>query len=340
MKNTRPCPAPAVVAGLATLLLSACSTLQPGAAQVEASRDRQVYCARLVPPATGRMSSRTADADVPAAVLSRLPYSPRAMETARIIGVLPALAGLAAPDSRGGTAASDDLASIAARLADLRARQQVLARISLASLEVSSVLAELDCEGERNDQLRDRLQRIEDDRLRRHTLGGIIVGALTAIAGGTLSLASRANAADVAAILGGATETGIGLSALGGAQSARFEHPRNPLGALWSGSTDAAAVFPPSVWQYLNSPSSRAGNLTNRDLLIEQWKMPERLGIPGSQDAERRATLLFGSGGTYTLPDLQVRDAMLDMLEARVALFNQNIADLLREVIFAGSGDD
>jgi hypothetical protein len=327
-----------VAAALLVVAASGCASVGPaGPIGAEAPRERLVHCARNASPAPAVTAAAepATRPDPDRETLARLPFSARALETARIIGVLPELVHFRPPAPASASASPEPgtTQDLRARIDDLLVRQQVLARIALASLEVSSVLAELDCEGERNDQLRDRLQRVQDNRLRRLTLSGLVVGAATAISGGVLAMTSSGNAANVAAILGGTAETGIGLSALGDTQVARLDHPRNLLGEIWDGETRASGLFPASVWMYLNAPSSRAGNVTNRELLLEQWRSPERLGPPQAPETEARVALLFGAGGVYSLGDLQVRDAMLDMLEARVALFNQNIADLLREVI-------
>jgi hypothetical protein len=324
---------------LAALLLSGCASIPTADLDASAAPGaRQVYCARFTNDPGKPMRQPEVALDPAPGAIERLPYSPRSIETARIIGVLPALVAL---EAAAAAVPAEDIsgtdAAVRQRVSELGLRQRILSHISLASLEVSSVLAELDCEGERNDQLRDRLQRNADDRLRGLARASILVGAITAISGGVLSIVSQGNAAGVAAILGGTVETGIGLAALDGAHSAQLYHPRNLLGEVWDGRTSGRSLFPSSVWQYLNAPSTRAGNVTNRELLIEQWLSPERLGEPGSPEAERRAALLFGAGGVYSIEDLRARDAMLDMLEARVALFNQNIADLLRDVIHSES---
>lgn len=318
-------------------LLGGCASLDgPGTERAGAAGALASTCASVSwPPsaaiaapdgvAADSAAAGPASSQPDAAAVAALPYSPRSIRTAAAIGALPELVRLHALAGTG----DDERAA----LRRLLVRQRVLERVSLASLEVSAVLAELDCEGERTDQLRDRLQRREDARLRRLTLGGIVVGAVTAISGGALSLASRGRASDLAQILGGSTETAIGLSTLADSVPARLAHPRNLIAAVWA-DDGAAGAFPPSVWNHLRQPAEGVpGEPTHRADLISQWRSPERLGEPGSSDEARRVALLTGQGGDYTLADLHVRDSMLDLLEARVALFHQALAALLREVL-------
>jgi hypothetical protein len=120
------------------------------------------------------------------------------------------------------------------------------------------------------------------------------------------------------------------LSALEDRGAGTLSHGRNLLAEVWNPSNTSTA-FPPSIWRYLNAVSGTGGS--HRDALREQWRVPERLGAPGSPAEERRTRLFFGDGGVYTIDDLRARDAMLDLLEARVALFNKDIAALLRELV-------
>lgn len=67
-------------------------------------------------------------------------------------------------------------------------------------------------------------------------------------------------------------------------------------------------------------------------MLVAQWKADGRLGTQDSEEERRRAGLIFGTGGKYTIEDLQARDAILDQLEATVKLLYQDLALLLREL--------
>lgn len=324
------------------LLLGGCAALErpeSGSARtIRAAREAVSSCASVSWPvpqqARERGDSQEARAHASpteAAAVAGLRFSPKSIRTAEAIGALPELARLHELAGAG-----DDERILLHRLA---ARQKVLERISLASLEVSAVLAELDCEGERTDQLRDRLQHREDSRLRRLALGGIVVGAVTALAGGALSLAGHGRAADIAQILGGGAESGIGLSTLSEPAPASLAHPRNPLAAVWSGDISGGAL-PPSVWNHLGQPVGDVPDgPTHRQVLVLQWRSAGLLDASGADGATRRLALLTGQGGDYTLADLHLRDAMLDLLEARVALFHQDLAALLREVLASETGN-
>jgi hypothetical protein len=53
----------------------------------------------------------------------------------------------------------------------------------------------------------------------------------------------------------------------------------------------------------------------------------------GSDEERLRVALLFADGGLYRSSDLVVRGQMLDMLRATVALMNQDLELLIRELM-------
>lgn len=265
------------------------------------------------------------DPEDPPVAPGALAFPARSVETARLIGALPAL--------RRWLELQDQRAELAVTLA---ARQQLIDRVHLASLEVASVLAEIDCEDERNDQLRDRLQSRDNRRLRQLTVAGIVVGASTAIGAGALGLAGHGNASNAVGLTGGIAEVGIGLAALREGEYATLTHPRNLLGDLWRGQM-AQQTFPPAVWRYLNAQPDASRPYTVREQLIQQWQDEDWLGDRNTEGTARRIELFFGNGGRYAAADLQAREALLDTLQSRVAIFNQDIAALLRHLIQAAA---
>lgn len=287
-------------------------------------------CARIVraAPDASHQPSRAAEPFRAGAAPFAEGFSRDAVDIAEVIGALAPLRELALLESHVG-----DANAVTAELRLLRVRQRITETILRAMLDVSSVLAEIDCENERGDQLRDHLQKLEDRRTRRLGLGSILVGALTAIVSGGLSLAGTHGAGgDVAAIVGGTLEASVGASVLFGGVSGELRTERNLMREIWEGPAESS-LFPRSVWRFLGRPvDGRAEAPTLRDVLIAQWRAGDRLGPAQSQSERDRIELLFGPGGAYTIEDLNARDAMLDLLEARVASMNQDLQLLLDEL--------
>ena len=255
-------------------------------------------------------------------------FSRPGVEIADSIGALGQLRALGALQARGPARGMAD------ELRRLRLRQAITERILAAMLDASAVVGELDCEGERGDQLETVLSGIEARRTRRLTIAGILVGALTAGASGGLGLGASSAAGNIAGIVGGGTGGLLGLAQLGGGESGVLTTSRNLLGEVWEGPAEAR-LFPPSVWHYLlrdrtGPVGSQAG--TVREGLIAAFRAGDRFGPPGSEEERARIALIFGAGGRYTLTDLEVREACLELVQAGVALMSRDLRLLLADL--------
>jgi hypothetical protein len=255
-----------------------------------------------------------------------LDLSPMARQTAatiRVLGLLKRIPGLERE-------AQEQPAAIW-RL--LWTRQQIVDRISLAAFDVSSTVAEIDCEESRADHVADGMQEVRQDRQERGLFLAIIGGALIGVVAGALSLAGQATASAANAILGGTISVGVGGAAtvfLGGEHD--FQHPRNHLRDLRD-SPAQSALFPASVWRYLNGPSRALPGDSVRDALLLYWEQDGRLGEPGSATEQRRKELLFGNGGVYQITGLRIRAEMLNHVKSEILRMGQDLNQLLYEVL-------
>ena len=278
---------------------------------------RASHVASLLPVTAVSQEKETYSLPLP----SVAPFSRTAVDTASVIGVLPELMVIAS--ARDGSQTFERL---------LTARQNLVERVTLTMLEVASVTGEIDCENERSGQLRNQLQKAEEHRLRSFTVAGLVLGAATAIVSGSIALHSpEAASANIVNVLGGSAQAATGYATLSYSPIGLLGHERNLLTDIWHGETESAA-YPASIWQFLNH--SRGGNADAplSRLLVAQWKAGGWLGTQDSDEERRRAGLIFGKGGKYTIEDLQARDAILDQLEATVKLLYQDLALLLREL--------
>lgn len=254
--------------------------------------------------------------------LSELQISQETLLTANILGITPLLAEWSSKSQK----------KQLSEVQELTLKQKIINRIILANLEVASTLAYIDCEGERTDHLRDRLQRHETKRIENLTLASIIVGAGTVVTAGALALGGATNAGNIAAIVGGTTEGGLSVYAVQDREIVDAQPQRNMLAEIWNGPSNTSA-FPPVVWRYLNSPMNSADPLTIRETLKKEWGTEEQLGKPGGETETRRMAQIMGEDGVYNLDDLRARESMEDLVEARISMFNQNLAKLLREFL-------
>lgn len=272
-----------------------------------------------------------------AAVSSGL--SPAAAEIATIIGagtLLDRMAVLDARASRTGSAAD--------AIAVLRLEQQLTRRVLRTMLDVDAVMAHLDCENERGDQLRDQLRRLEDQWSQRVGQTSILLGGVTSFVSGLAALVSPAAATSaVVGIVGGTAESGTALVSESGRARGHLDTEPNALRELWEG-PQRAQLFPASIWRYLSQPVSQSasqpekaanGGQTRREVLLTRWRMRAGTedGNTVSTVSERQLNLLFSSGGYYTLDDLAARDSLIDVVEAGIAVMNERLQRLLDELL-------
>lgn len=250
-------------------------------------------------------------------------YSPVSIHIAEVMEVLHVLNRLARRELD--RAAPSDIE---------RVRRQLTTRLQLATLEVSSLVAEIECEVHRADEIQDRLKEIQNQRMTSQTILGIIFGGLANILSGGISMAvPTGDAANIASITGGALEVLFGTSANFTKVRQEFKHPRNHLQVIWAGEANRE-FFPPRVWRFLTQPNIRdLEGHSLRDVMIRSWREEGRLGESQSRKEQSREALLFGPGGLYDAEDLHVREAMLEELEASIQLMHQDLQMLLHEVL-------
>ena len=253
------------------------------------------------------------------ALLARYPR--RQLLAANAAGLLPSLQKLLALE-----AAARQQPGPAAELAALRQRQRILNRVNLLSATIASVAAELDCEGERAEQVGGYLRQQDGRRVQRLNVGSFLSGGVSSV--GTVIVGSTGGQYGFG-VGGGLLTAGLGLLTLRGGGTANFAHPRSALADVWTGQS-TSGVFPPSVWYMLSDPAfSNKGERSINENTRRRWLTYGQLAQPGTTGGQQAATLLFGGGGTYSADQLQLRANMLNELQAAVRLLNQEVQGLL-----------
>lgn len=299
-----------------------------------ANRDLNLYKARLgrsqcrqwqpgqytLPPVldTLRIS------DVPEDVARR--FSPNSLHVAHAIGLLPLL-----HEYTGRLAVPAEGRNLEQRLELLELRRKLAYRCDLASLEISAMASELDCEEEKLSQLGTHLSNLERNTERSLTVAAIAVGALGAVASGLELGMDEENHVDRSGILFGVAEAGIGVAILLNGKKTTVRHERNALRAINDGS-DPDAMFPPFVWYVITRPiPGEASGRTLRAELLARWQEDE-----GRQRKQKQAAgdlgLIMGDGGKYSPGQLAKRAAMYDQLESTIKLVKQDLLQLVREL--------
>lgn len=216
------------------------------------------------------------------------------------------------------------------RLTQLEMVQKLNQRINNASLEVSAVSSEMDCEEERTSQIADFLKGKEDETESKLTVGAIIIGATGAIASGLLI--DKGNTGDYIGLGTGITEATLGLLILRNKRNIEFYHHRNALRDIWEGHP-VSAIFPPAVWYYLNySNPNESEKVSFRREIIEKWMNFGQIADEKSKKKTQLLELYFGNGGKYSAQELDNRANMYDQLESQINLMKQDLKALSTEL--------
>ncbi len=204
--------------------------------------------------------------------------------------------------------------------------QKITEKINLASLEISSVASELDCEEERVTQIAEFMKGLEEETDTRLTVASIVVGAASTVISGVMLLkGTGGNAGDYLGIASGVVEASLGISVLANKRKVDYYHKRNALREIWA-NQDTSEVFPPFVWYYLNyfnpaNPESQS----MRYRIIERWISFKQIEDANTKKRRKLLELYFGDGGRYSTEQLFNRASMYDQVESQIKLIKQDL---------------
>ncbi len=253
--------------------------------------------------------------------------SPKALNVANSIGILDLLTNYYQKEL-----AYKRKSSTEAKLDMIDLSQSINQKINIASLEISAVASELDCEEERTQQIATYLGNLESDKESKLTVGAIVVGATSAILAGLFINSKHDDVGDYIGLGAGIAEAGLGLAILANKKKVDFYHERNALRDIWEGH-ETSTVFSPAIWYYLNyyneeEPESKS----LRYQIIDKWMNFGQIAETKNSESRRALiNLYFGTGGKYTSEQLKNRADMLDQLESNITLMKQDLKSLAIE---------
>jgi hypothetical protein len=254
--------------------------------------------------------------------------SPDAEQVANLIGVAPQIEELRRLSGERND--SDRMRTVALR-------QDIYVAVLAASLDVDSVIAEMDNESAQLAELRAGLQSKRDRALKVTTIGNIVAGAGSGILGTALQLN------DNTAILG--DQIGVGTSAASTALQIYSLHQQrggavatgrvpNMLARLFDRPAALRSIYPDDVWMYLNSPPSGIPQ-TRLQALLAEWAETGRIGRPDLPQSQGKIDLLTSSmnkGAKLSIDTITDRLAMVADVRGRVLLMKRDLANLLRSL--------
>jgi len=215
------------------------------------------------------------------------------------------------------------LPNLEQRIRLLELRQLIYNKINNASLAISAVSSELDCEEERISQIASYLSDKQSNLESNLTIGAIVLGASGAIL--TSGVIKNDKASNTVAISVGVAEAGLGLAMLFNKRKIVIKHRRNILKDIWEG-PETSVKFPAFIWYYLNYETLGQPSLRNE--IIDKWAQFGQI----NQANQDFAMLYFNEGGKYTSSELENRADMYDQLGSQIYLLKQKLMTLTKEI--------
>ena len=222
----------------------------------------------------------------------------------------------------------------------LATRQDIFEAVVTSSLEVDSVLAELENERAHLFELRAALASRRDRSLGLLNVANIVTGTGLGIVTNALQFSdSTAKIGDNIGVISGVGSTILSVVAIRrqrGPQQSVGRVP-NMLAPLFGREAELNSYFPPAVLEYLHSvPASEGVESGSRlDQLIAEWRQAERIGPAGSSKTDQQITRLTSSLETKTMlsiDDISDRIAMLSDVTGRVGLMKRDLAEFMRSI--------
>jgi len=258
--------------------------------------------------------------------------SPNAWQVARIIGVdsdIARLSELTTTKNPGG--------GLVTSLEELSLRQRITDAIVVASLDVDSVLDEMDYEREQTAELRSILRARRDRAIGTTNLGVLAAGTGLGVAGGLLSLSKKTSTlGNGVGFASGGIATLFSLRGYRQAHSA--ERPAwvlpNMLAAFLSQPEERHSHYPDAILAYLNSvPPGEGSPASRKEQVVAEWIADHRVGPLDLPQSKQRIALLTSTNAADKRLDMALlneRGAMLADARDEVAEMKHDLADLLR----------
>jgi hypothetical protein len=261
-----------------------------------------------------------------------LELSPNALQVARIIRVDSDLTRLSEL-----TTAKNPGSGPVTSLEELALRQRITDAIVVASLDVDSVLDEMDYEREQTVELRSIIRARRDRAIGTTNLAVLAAGTGLGAVGGILSLSKKTSTmGNGIGFASGGISTLFSLR--GYRQVHRVDRPAwvlpNMLAVFLSQPEERHSHYPEDILAYLNSvPPGKGLPVSRKEQVLAEWIAAGRMGPVDLPQSKQRVALLTGTNAADKRLDMKLlneRGAMLADARDEVAQMKHALADILR----------
>lgn len=205
-------------------------------------------------------------------------------------------------------------------------KQKLINRLNLATIELSSLSSELECEAERSKQMATNLEQIHASKLQKLTTITLITSAVASI--GSV-LIKKTNYQLFFSIGIGSLSVILGVVSTKNKKSElMFNHKRNFLTNIWT-EKNILGEYPPFIWNVLKSTEFNPDNSLNTlQTLKKRW-----IEIDLAEYLSTNSKLFFGNGGYYTSEELYFLANMINQLKIEIRSINQNLLSFILKLV-------
>ena len=255
-------------------------------------------------------------------------FTPRVLSVAADIGVLSILNEFIILEKKGKARTTDE------NIEFLSVRQNIDERISLAGIEISSTLSEIECEQDRALAMQNFINNEITKKVKRRTIISILAGAVTTVLASTLTLKEAEQYWIETSVSGGAVVGGVyALLTFNVNYRGEFNHQRNYLADIWN-NPKQPSTFAPMVWHFLTRELEKTDKSeVVREKIVKKWVELEFLDKSDDKKYQEDLALYFGKGGKYDANTISTRVLMLDFLETEIAEMQQELKQFRQEIL-------
>ncbi|TAE67944.1 MAG: hypothetical protein EAZ85_14640 [Bacteroidetes bacterium] len=215
-------------------------------------------------------------------------------------------------------------------------KQEISQRLLIAESDISTNLAELECEKTRINAASSYLADYNQTRINRATMGAILSGVISGVLTGAVALYNpdSSNTQQQVLTIAGAVAGGyFGVKAFGTKRKINFLHARNHLKEIWE-KREYSQNFSPSIWIFMRKEFRSKGKTTNGlDMIINSWKAEGILDESAKNYQKKINLLIKSNGGAYSSSDLQDRLNMLVVIQQEIDVMKYDLKRVQQEIL-------
>jgi hypothetical protein len=252
-----------------------------------------------------------------------------AEQTAEAIGLLPLFARIRELQSS---------ADMPGREERIELQQQILLRVTSASLQVGAATGQIDAEIADTRELESFLIGRRDSKVDLLNLASLGIGGTVGTANSALGFTNHDTASAVTSVVAGATTLSLSIWELKirRGQARQLQAPSNMLSEIFGRPSDMNDLYPAVIIKFMHAiPPDDPDGLSRQDRLIRSWVKVGRIPPPDSQKGREKiihVTSQPGDGAKQSIEDLDDRQAMLYDLRVRLSHIQQDLATLLEDI--------